>query len=62
MGVVFIMNQDPVLHHGWRTGAIIPELEVCGSLLYIGHAPLECVTVFCWLADLTDTKFILCSH
>ena len=20
--------QDPVLHHGWRTGAIIPELEV----------------------------------
>ena len=37
------VSQDPSLRYGWRTGAIIPELEV--SLL----ASMYLHTVFCWL-------------
>ena len=33
--------QDPVLHIGWRTGAIIPELEVCSTKLVILTRLLE---------------------
>ena len=28
-----MLFQDPVLRYGWRTGAIIPELEVCCCML-----------------------------
>ena len=30
----FSLFQDPVMRHGWRTGAILPELEVLGTHIY----------------------------
>ena len=26
--ILFLLLKDPVMRHGWRTGAILPELEV----------------------------------